>query len=609
MPECRSRLDEPGIDRSLGPRANTEPMERNAPRSEAIADEPSGDAQRSEGPWSGARVAEDPSVRLFLSEKCGLTPTVAELLRRRGFTDPAKLERFLTPKLAHLTPPSGMADRGLAARRLAAAVRHRERVCIFGDYDCDGITATAIMALVLRRWGAVVTPILASRFDGGYGVTGQASERILASGASVLVTCDCGSTDHAALAALGRAGMDVIVIDHHLVPADPLPVLAFLNPNRAECRFPYKGLASCGLAFSLAAAVRTELGIMVDLRPLLELVAVGTIADVVPLDGDNRALVRAGLERLRAPQCAGLAALNERARLGLTSPVTAEDVAFRLAPRLNAPGRMGDPRPALELLLAESTEQARVLAGEIERSTEARRAEQERIMTEAREDIGTRDWGARPGLVLGRKGWNHGVVGVAAGRLAAELERPVAVIGFDASGLGRGSVRGPAGARLHDALRANAHILERYGGHQAAAGLELHWDRLEEFRRGFEAACLRFEPARPALDEPAVHVFPGDVPARIVEDLQRLEPCGVGNPAPRFELEAEVVSARAVRGGHLKVEFELANGTRLAGFGISLGERAAALSGRVGVTGRLKWDRWRGGDAVEIGIEALDARP
>jgi single-stranded-DNA-specific exonuclease len=228
-----------------------------------------------------------------LASATGLSPTIAAWLLARGIRDLAAAERFLEPRLAQLTSPDGMAGRAEAAARLGAAVRRGERVVAFGDYDCDGITATAIVTETLRRLDVEAIPLLASRFDGGYGVTPDAAGRIVAARPDVLVTCDCGSSDHAVLAELGRKGIDVIVIDHHLVPSEPLPVMAFLNPHRPDCRFPYDGLASCGLALSIAAALRAELDVSLDLRDLLDLVAIGTIADVAPLDGDNRVLVRA----------------------------------------------------------------------------------------------------------------------------------------------------------------------------------------------------------------------------------------------------------------------------------------------------------------------------
>jgi single-stranded-DNA-specific exonuclease len=542
------------------------------------------------------------------AQALGLTATVASVVRRRGYRDLDAARRFLDPRLADLTSPDGMADRELAAERIARAVRARERVCVYGDYDCDGITATAILTWVLEALGAEVVPLLASRFDGGYGVSYAGAHRIASTGASLVVTADCGSTDHEVLETLGARGMEVIVIDHHLVAEEKLPVLAFLNPHRPDCKFPYKNLASCGLALIVGAAVRAVLGQRLDLRELLDLVALGTVADLAPLDGDNRALARAGLEGLRHGRRPGIRALLEQLRIDGLTPISAEDVAFRLAPRINAPGRIGSPDLALRLLLARSIEAARDCAAEIELVTQRRRELQDKMLEEAVAEVESRDWGERASLVLGREGWNHGLAGIVAGQLATRYGRPAIVIGIDEAGLGRGSVRGPKGARLYEALGAASDLVERFGGHQAAAGLEIKAERLEELRERFERACSeagRVTPNPPEESEAPLGLFPGDEPARVLQDLARLEPCGTGNPQPRFVLEADVLGARAVRGGHLKLDLGLGGGLRLSGFGSGLGHRVGSLPRRALVTGTLRWDRWRGGRAVEIAVEDL----
>jgi single-stranded-DNA-specific exonuclease len=537
----------------------------------------------------------------------GVTTTVADWLLRQGHGDVERVRRFLDPRLAHLTPPDHMADRALAAERLADAIRKREPIAVFGDYDCDGITSAAIVTEVLRELGASATPFLASRFDGGYGLSARAVSRILAAQARVVVTCDCGSSDHENLAVLKANGIDAIVIDHHLVPDQPLPALAFLNPHRKECAFPYKGLASCGLALSIGAALRRALDRPLDLRNWLDLVAIGTIADVAPLDGDNRVLVRAGLRALSEARRPGVRALLELAKIDVGAAVTSEDVAFRLAPRINAPGRMGAPDLALELLLARSPEEAVGLAAEIEQLTLTRRAAQERMLAEAVEEVDRERWQDRPAIVLGREGWNHGIVGIVAGRLASRYERPVIVIGFE-QGRGRGSVRGPRGARLFDLLATCSDALIRFGGHQAAAGVELELARLPEFRSRFEAASSAASSAAGGTESGSsqlARLAPGDEPFQVLCDLLRLEPCGPTNPAPKLAVHGTILAAREVRGGHLQLELALAGGHRMAGFGVAMGAQARDLRGDVWVLGRLRADRFRGGNAVEIQAEEI----
>lgn len=534
--------------------------------------------------------------------------TLANWLCARGVTDAESIERFLNPKLSHLSQPDAMADRQPAAERLARAVRLRERIVVFGDYDCDGMTAAAILTEMLRALGGNVTALVASRFDGGYGLSDAAVARILALEPALVVTCDCGSSDHPRLRTLRERSVDTIVVDHHLVPDEPLPTLAFLNPHRSECGFAYKGLASCGLVLSLGAAVRSALGQKLDLRAWLDLVAIGTIADVAPLDGDNRALVRAGLRALADPQRPGLKALLRLARLGEGIPLSSEDIAFRLAPRLNAPGRLGAPDAALELLLAQDTDSADALAARLEQASSERRAIQDQLQQEAIEEITREGYDTHGAIVVGRRGWNHGIVGIVAGRLAERYRCPVVVFGFDGD-QGRGSVRGPAGSRLHDILSQCEKLVVRFGGHQAAAGVEIEYDRLAVFREAFERAAL----ATPAHSQihpldgvaPRVWLAPGDAPERVFQDLHRLEPCGLTNPAPELLVDAEVTSARSVTGGHLKLDLELPGRRFLSGFGLSLGARAEGLKGRVTIGGRLRADRYRGGGAVELFVERI----
>jgi single-stranded-DNA-specific exonuclease len=538
-----------------------------------------------------------------LSRALGVTVTLASWLDRQGHAEAEVTRRFLNPRLAELTSPDAMLDRKAAAERIARAVRGRERIVVFGDYDCDGMTSTAIFTEALRALGGDVTPVLASRFDGGYGLSRPALERVLAARPDLLVTCDCGSSDHASLELLRPLGVDAVVVDHHLVPEQPLPVLAFLNPHRQNCGFPYKGLASCGLALSVLAAVRAELGRALDLRPLLDLVAIGTIADVAPLDGDNRALVRAGLKVLGEARRPGVRALLELAKIEPGQPLAAEDVAFRIAPRLNAPGRLGAPDLAEQLLLSSSLETAQALAAELEQRQIERKAAQQRMLEEALAEIERERYADQPAIVIGREGWSHGIVGIVAGRLAAELGKPVVVIGFE-QGIGRGSVRGPKGALLHDAVTACAPLLRRYGGHQAAAGLEVTLEQLSALREAFARACAAQTLAAPCDETPRVRLAPGDSLAKVWANLSDLEPCGETNPAPALALVGRLVSAREVTGGHLKLEL-LVGGERLGAFGVGMGARAAGLEGEIAVSGKLRQDRYRGGGALELLLDKI----
>lgn len=542
---------------------------------------------------------------IALAGSLRMTTTAASVLLARGFHGASESARFLEPRLAHLTPPGSMRDRGEAVERIARAVRARERICVFGDYDADGVTAAALMTDVLRALGADVVPLLADRFDGGYGLSAPALARVLAARASLLVTCDCGSSDHERLARARAAGVDAVVIDHHRVPDAPLPALAFLNPHRPECGFAYKGLASVGLALSIGAGVRADLGIPLDMRRWLDLVAIGTIGDVAPLDGDNRALVRAGLTLLSQGGRPGVRALAEIAGCAARPP-TGEDVSFRLAPRINAPGRLDKPDLALALLLATSDGEARGIAADVEAFSNRRKEVERAVVAEALEMLADPGLARLPCIVLARQGWHPGVVGIVAGRLASRFSKPTVIVALDGA-RGRGSARAPSGFSVFDALGRVRDVLLGFGGHHAAAGLEVASDRIDAFRDRFAEACA-------AIGLPGVSESPdadalladGEAPARVIADLERFEPCGQANPAPRVAIpRARVLGAREVRGGHLRLWLDV-RGATLPCFGAEMAELAERLGGYVRVVGALRRDVWAGQESIEMRLAAAE---
>lgn len=498
-----------------------------------------------------------------------------------------------------------MADRDAFTERAAFAIAKREPIAVFGDYDCDGITATAIMTTILRQLGGEVTPLLATRTEGAYGFSDPALERVKKSGATLLVTCDCGSSDHPRIEAASKVGIDTLVIDHHLVPKDTLPARAFLNPHRPDCGFPFKWLASCGLALSLGAALRKKVDKPLDLRPLLDLVAIGTIADVAPLIGDNRALVRAGLRVAASGARPGLRALADIAKIHAGAGLVAEDVSFRIAPRLNAPGRLGDPDDSLRLLLADDFQLASAIAASIEQVQLKRRALQAEMVEAAMKDYADQGMADQAGVVLARQGWHPGVVGIVAGRVADTTKKPTIVIGLEGEH-GRGSVRGPKDFPLYDALVLAKRELVGFGGHQAAAGVHARADRIDALRAAWDDACRSLLATVPAPAPPLV--VPLDVrdePRDVVRDLLRLEPCGEGNPAPRVSLpRAFLAGARDLK-GHLKLEIDY-GGRRLSGIAFSEGHRAEELAGAVrDLVGTLRPSAYSG---VEFTVSEISDR-
>ena len=572
----------------------------------------SGEPDQSVGGVDGAMRlairAADPTRATELGKLLGIAPATAQVLLNRGFGQETDARAWLSPRLSELTQPDTMVDREAAADRLAHAVRAGERIAVFGDYDVDGTTSAAILSGILEQLGGRVSTTLASRFEGGYGLSDHALDRILAQRPALLVTCDCGSSDHRRIERARALGVDVIVVDHHLVPAEPLPALAFLNPHRPDCGFGYKGLCSAGLALTLGAAVRAKLGVELDLRAFLDLVALGTIADVAPLDGDNRRLVRAGLALIASGRARpGVQALRELAKLQAGTPVSAIEVAFRMTPRLNAPGRLGESELSLALLRARTLDEARGIAARIELLNDQRRAIEAQVTEAAIAQVRER-YGDEPasGVVAAGEGWHRGVLGISAARLTDHFHVPAVVIGLE-HGQGHGSCRAPDGYRLFDAVSACADLLERFGGHQAACGLSLRSEHLDAFRAAFEAASSDVGRHAPPIDVDAV-IGEGAFTLPSAADLARLEPLGEGNAEPVFLLaRAEVTESRTVGDNHLKLRLRSGQ-ERLTAFGRELSSRRPPPGSMVRAVGSLRADTWNGGTGLELRLLDFEIR-
>lgn len=567
----------------------------------------------------GSRVAA-------LAGALGVLPITARCLLARGVTDAGVGKDYLDPRLGSLRPPEGLAGLDVAVSRLARAVARGERIGVFGDYDVDGVTSAALLASFLGQCGVTVTARVANRASGyGFGVTdarGFADARC-----SLIVTCDCGTSDLPAIAEANARGIDVIVIDHHTVPAQgddapPHPALALINPHRVDSRFPFRGMASVGLSFYVAAKLRTELRrngtfnaerSAPDVRSLLDLVALGTIADMVPLVQENRILASWGLRELARSPRPGLAALLRRAELTPGEPITEQQVSWRLGPRLNAPGRLGEADPALRLMLARTPVDAERWADVLEDANETRRALQDDVYRAAREQLdGQRDPGAA--LVVAGEGWPHGVVGIVAAKLVKEYGRPVFAIAIDAAtGEGRGSARTCGDVDLYAALERCGEHLVRFGGHKGAAGLTVHRDRIPALRDALRAAVMMQQSAAAEAAARAdlladAEVGLIDVGERLVDELSRLAPFGVGNEAPLLVCRGlRVRESRRVGedGGHLKVALEDAAGAQCNGIAFGQGERDPGQGATIDVAFEPTINEWQGRRRVELTIRGL----
>jgi single-stranded-DNA-specific exonuclease len=539
-----------------------------------------------------------------LASEAKLRPLTARVLAGRGILRADLASKFLDPRLADLRRPDGMADLQRAIDRLVAAIGAGETIGVFGDYDVDGVTTAATLASALRQMGGKVIARAASR-EAGYGVGVDDVARFAADGCRLLVTGDCGTSDHEALAAARARGIDTIVIDHHELPAAETPAYALINSRRPDDAFPFKGLASCGVAFYLAAALRTRLSSSFDPRTLLDLVALGTIADLVPLTDENRILVAAGLKVLSARQRPGLAALAARAELN-EGPITAQQAAFRLTPRLNAAGRLGEAQLALDLLLAPAADAERLAAAIDEQNTERQRI-QELVWIEARAQAA--EQADAPALVVGAEGWHHGVVGIVAARLVDGYARPAIAIGFK-NGEGRGSARTIPGVNLFDALGACREHLTRFGGHAGAAGLSITHDRLELFRAAFSGEAARQLAGRPpaAVDVDA-EVALRDLDLPFAEELSRLGPFGAANREPLFALRGVVArTTRVVGKGHLQLTLDH-GGVISEAIAFGLGEADPGPGATLDVLATAELDTFRGVRRTRLRVTKLARRP
>ena len=530
-------------------------------------------------------VPADAAVVDLLSARFDLARPVACVLGGRGHADPAAVARFLDPRLLHLGDPLAFPGIACAARRIWQAIRQREFIVVFGDFDADGVTATALLTDVIRGLGGCVEPFLPDRITEGYGLTRAALERCLHEHpAQLLVTVDCGINSVAEVAQAQAAGVDVILTDHH-EPAEQLPAaLALINP-RLGATPGAEALCGAGVAFKLAHAllkVGRDAGdaaaASCDIRNWLDAVAVATVADVVPLVGENRILVAAGLTALARRPRMGLKALANRA--GLDGPVTSHHLAFVLGPRLNAAGRMRSGWPAVRLLLATEWDAAMQLAIELEALNATRRGVEAQVLTEA-----SRLLQAAPpdgAVVVAGTGWHVGTIGIVAARLADAWNLPAAVIALEPDGGGRGSVRGGRGDNVIVALAACASWLKQFGGHPRAAGFQVKPGALPAFQQQFAAACAAQRGQGDVRPQLLVDgwLLPAEVGPEIWRDLQRLEPFGEGHGRPRWGMRGLRLATppMAVGGGeHLKLAFR-AGSTTIRGVWFKMGKLSAEVA-------------------------------
>ena len=554
----------------------------------------------------------DETAATALALALGVSPVTARLLAIRGITDPDVASRFLNPTLDQLHDPLMLAGLECAADRLLLAITNRERISVHGDYDVDGITSTVILRRALELLGADVGHFIPERLTDGYGLQPGTIDRLHAEGVKLIVSVDCGIRAPEAARRARELGVDLIITDHHEPDAELPDAIAVVNPKRHDCTYPDKNLAGVGVALKLVQSLCVRAGKSAWLPAFVKIASIGTLADVVPLVGENRIIAKLGLQMLtKGPHKVGLRALFEAAGLN-GKTIDSYHIGFMVAPRINAAGRMSTPDIATRLLLASDegmADEAKALAGQLEAENTRRRAEDQDILAKAKKIVETDpEIGARSILVVAGEGWHRGVIGIVASKIVDAFYRPAIVLSIDGD-MAHGSCRSIAGFDMLAALESCAPLMKRFGGHKAAAGLQIETSRIREFRQAVNAhadGILGPDDLRPRLwlDGP---LGLGEITDRVMSEFASLAPFGPGNPRPRFHTGpvAIVDGPRILKERHLKLSVKQ-NGRVLRAIQWNAAEREAHLVAKkdgVEIAYTVEENEYLGNKYVELRLD------
>lgn len=541
--------------------------------------------------WQLKTQNQDPILAKKLGDEFNISPLTAQLLLNRGISDSAKIKAFLYPSLQDLPPPELLKGLDEAVARILQAIDKGEAITVFGDYDVDGITASALLYSFFELLGIHINVIIPNRFTEGYGLTHLAIPGILGGQPkpNLLITVDCGIRSVSEIDELNRAGMDSIVTDHHEPAAELPPACAVINPKQKGCSFPFKEMAGVGVAFYLCIGIRSALkkrdyhfpaGAPPNLRALLDLVAVGTVCDMVPLIGVNRTFSKIGMELISRPVRPGLIALKEVSSLTPMEPVTAYDLGFKIGPRLNAAGRLQNADVGLKCLISKEMDQARQFALDLDRQNQERRALEEKTIRGAEKRIeAIEGFETQRSLVLEDPHWHSGIIGIVASKLVDRYHRPTILFTHVGPHL-KGSARGTKGIHLTNifAEMAKAHdnLFVAFGGHEKAAGLTINKDLFERFKKSFETILsekgVTF--GHPPLQEIDCEVWPEALSLQFIKEFQLFEPFGLGNPKIRFACHIDVLPQfKILKSKHLLLHFKGEKGTTIPIIGFNHSEK------------------------------------
>ena len=549
-----------------------------------------------------------------LADETGITPLEAQLLINRGITDTSSAKSFLTPRLSNLKDPMLLKDMDMAVEMIVGAIENEEKITIYGDYDADGITATALLVNFFSSIGIPVSYYVPNRLTEGYSLNPEAVEKMARDGVGLIITVDCGTSNRNELELAREREIKVVVTDHHQIPKDFEPICPVINPHRSDSSFPFQNLAGVGLAFFLAIAVRAALREQgwfrerpePDLKHYLDLVALGTVADMVPLLEQNRILVKWGMERIRASSWPGIKAIQEIAVVN-ASGVTPHDIAFKFAPRLNAPGRMGSAKIGIEVLTTDDPAYAKDLAGEMNGLNSERQSVEQGILEQIDDTISTEDLEDRKTLVVAGRDWHRGVLGIVASRLVDKYGRPALVLNIE-DGRAVGSGRSIEGFNLHQALERLGHLFERFGGHYHAVGFALdagNINVLDKELEGLAQEVLSEDDLIPKVEIDA-EVALADLTLQTLKHMEALSPYGSGNPEPIFCSHAlQVLDSRIVGERHLKLKVKQ-DGSVLEAIGFGLSDRHPLQGETINLAFTPQINEWQGVERIQLKIVDLE---
>lgn len=564
--------------------------------------------------WQMLKPDEDAVNRMSSRLDCSL-PTAKILVNRNILTE-KDARRFLKPSLKRLRPPFALAGMNAAVERLTSAIEERQKILIFGDYDVDGVTATAVLLEFLRHTGADVSYYIPHRITEGYSLRPQhITDYAVPNRIDLIITADCGSGSHEAVQAARSAGIDVVITDHHKISDNIPAAVSVINPNRSDCSAGFENLAGVGVAFCLLICLRKRLREMnywqrtqePNLKKLCDLVAIGTVADIVPLVDDNRIFTASGLAVMQSGKRRGLQALLHRSA---TDPLTIDsrDIAFRLAPRLNAAGRMDHAGAAVELLTTRQPQSAARIADALDRLNQQRQHVEQMMLQDIFKTLKKNFLPDKRSIVLAHPDWHEGVLGIVASRILQEYFRPVVLVSVR-DGIGKGSARSIPGFDVFKGLSACSHLLTNFGGHSLAAGLSLKADRIDTFQQQFErvvAAATTTADFSPTLNIDCELDF-NDISPALLDELELLKPYGNANPEPLFIARNVIVSDAAIVGKkHRRMRLGQPHSEHRNQFGaihFNIDPDAHLQEHFEKIAFRLHWNRWNGRKTIQLVIE------